>query len=118
MPSVPIGSIVGWTLPISAIPRAWSLCDGTNGTPDLRDRFIPGAGTIYNPDDTGGSASHTHGFTGDGHLHSPGIGTGLEFALFDQSEDIEIPPISGTTDATPNLPPFYALTYIIYTAFH
>lgn len=34
------------------IPAGWALCDGNNGTPDLRDRFVLGAGSTYNPDDT------------------------------------------------------------------
>ena len=48
------------------------LCDGKNGTPDLRDRFITGAGNIYSLDDTGGenevkleadqNVSHFHTF--------------------------------------------------------
>ena len=50
------------------IPSGWALCDGTNGTPDLRDRFIVGAGSTYSPGDTGGtntvetntSGEHTH----------------------------------------------------------
>lgn len=33
---------------VGAIPSGWQLCDGTNGTPDLRSRFIVG----YNPDDS------------------------------------------------------------------
>lgn len=51
---VPIGGI----MPIAGgftIPSNWALCDGTNGTPDLRDRFIVAAGTIYAAGSTGGS---------------------------------------------------------------
>jgi len=40
---VPKGAIVMWSGKISDIPEGWALCDGTNGTPDLRDRFIVGA---------------------------------------------------------------------------
>ena len=103
---------------MSAIPRSWSICDGTNGTPDLRDRFIRAASAIIPPDTTGGNPTHTHSFTGDGHLHFPAAGSQLEFTLFEQSEDMDTPPISGTTDATANLPPYHALIYIMYTAFH
>ena len=37
------GIIVAWSGPIASIPKGWALCDGTNGTPDLRDRFVVGA---------------------------------------------------------------------------
>lgn len=58
---VPAGGIILWSGLISAIPSGWLLCDGTFGTPDLRDRFVVGAGTTYSEDDTGGAVQHTHG---------------------------------------------------------
>jgi microcystin-dependent protein len=54
---VPIGGIIMWSG--SVVPTRWALCDGTNSTPDLRDRFIVGSGTTYATGDTGGSASVT-----------------------------------------------------------
>ena len=56
---LPSGVIVMWSGPLSTIPEGWSLCDGTNGTPDLRDRFIVGAGTSYSVGNMGGAASVT-----------------------------------------------------------
>jgi hypothetical protein len=59
---VPVGSIIMWSgteAAAAAIPNNWKLCDGTNGTPDLRDRFIVGAGNNYDIGDTGGSESVT-----------------------------------------------------------
>ncbi len=56
---VPPGTIVMWSGSLNSIPDGWSLCDGTNGTPDLRDRFIVGAGGSYNVGNTGGIASVT-----------------------------------------------------------
>jgi hypothetical protein len=41
--AIPIGCIVLWSGTISTIPSGWRLCDGTNNTPDLRDRFVIGA---------------------------------------------------------------------------
>jgi microcystin-dependent protein len=68
---VPSGGIIMWSGAIAAIPTGWVLCDGNNSTPDLRDRFIVGAGSTYAVDATGGSStvtlteanlpSHTHG---------------------------------------------------------
>lgn len=51
----PVGSIIIWSGAANAIPEGWRLCNGTNGTPDLRDRFILGAGGDQNPNDAGGN---------------------------------------------------------------
>lgn len=83
---VPSGGIIMWSGAIVAIPSGWFLCDGNNGTPDLRDRFIVGAGNTYSVGNTGGAdsvtlstsqiPSHTHTGTtssaGD-HSHSVSI---------------------------------------------
>ena len=63
------GMIVMWSGAIATIPAGYALCDGTSGTPDLRNRFIMGAGSTYTPGNTGGSAnaeviSHTHSLSG------------------------------------------------------
>jgi hypothetical protein len=62
---IPSGVIVMWSGSQSTIPAGWKLCDGTSGTPNLRDRFVIGAGSAYNVAATGGSAnavvvSHSH----------------------------------------------------------
>ena len=41
------GMIMLWSGSIGSIPAGWYLCDGTNGTPNLKDSFIVGAGNIY-----------------------------------------------------------------------
>jgi hypothetical protein len=56
---VPIGSILAWSGSIGSIPAGYQLCDGTNGTPDLRDRFIVTAGNDYAVGATGGSDTLT-----------------------------------------------------------
>lgn len=53
------GAIVMWSGSADDIPEGWALCDGTNGTPDLRDRFIVGAGGEYTVGDTGGAKEVT-----------------------------------------------------------
>lgn len=58
--SLPAGLIVMWGGAVTAIPAGWLLCDGLNGTPDLRSRFIKGAAAGANPGATGGAATHTH----------------------------------------------------------
>jgi len=80
---IPPGTIVMWSGSLSEIPDGWALCDGTNGTPDLTDRFILSVSASEDPGETGGShtktlsvsnlPSHTHSFTTDSagaHDHS------------------------------------------------
>ncbi|MEA2720550.1 MAG: hypothetical protein QOJ39_2414 [Candidatus Eremiobacteraeota bacterium] len=56
---VPQGAIAIWKDTVASIPPNWQLCDGSNGSPDLRDRFVMGAGTT--PPKTAGPAdTHTH----------------------------------------------------------
>jgi hypothetical protein len=55
--AVPSGCIAVWALTQASIPSGWHLCDGLAGSPDLRGRFLLGAGSGYNPGATGGSSS-------------------------------------------------------------
>ena len=50
---VPTGGIIMWSGAESAIPTGWHLCDGQNLTPNLQDRFVVGAGSTYDVNDTG-----------------------------------------------------------------
>lgn len=84
---LPTGIIVMWNSTAASIPAGWQLCNGSNGTPDLRGQFVVGAGGSYTPGDTGGASSvtlsanampiHTHELTGSlttgsagGHTHT------------------------------------------------
>ena len=49
-----------WAGLLANVPSGWALCNGQNGTPDLRDRFVVGAANGANPGATGGVASHQH----------------------------------------------------------
>jgi microcystin-dependent protein len=72
---IPAGVVVLWSGSVASIPSGWALCNGASGTPDLRDRFIVGAGSSYAVAATGGSntialssaemPSHTHSGTTD-----------------------------------------------------
>lgn len=53
--SVPSGTVLSWYGNIANIPDGFVLCDGNNGTPDLRDRFIVGAGSAYSLGAVGGA---------------------------------------------------------------
>lgn len=80
--TIPAGLISMWSGSIGSIPSGWYLCDGSNGTPNLTDRFIIGAGLTYAVNGTGGASSvtlttnnlpahtHTATVTDPGHLHS------------------------------------------------
>lgn len=68
---IPSGCIVKWSGAIVDIPDGWFLCDGLNGTPDLRNSFVVGAGDGYAVGDTGGTVDHEHtGPTDSGGDHS------------------------------------------------
>jgi len=55
----PAGGIIIWSGSAAAIPSGWLLCDGTNSTPNLRGRFVVGAGSTYAVGATGGAATVT-----------------------------------------------------------
>ena len=78
---LPYGAIIMWYGAINTIPSGWYLCNGSNGTPDLRGRFIVGAGGSYSASQVGGTSTsvlleHAHnviepGTSGDfGHQHT------------------------------------------------
>lgn len=66
------GMIVMWSGAASAIPAGWALCDGTNGTPDLRSKFVIGAGAVGAPYQVAAQGGAAGGTTGEGgsHTHS------------------------------------------------
>jgi len=132
---VPKGAIIMWSGSLVSIPPGWALCDGSNGTPDLRDRFIVGAGSSYSVGSTGGEAthiltiaempSHSHTIFDPGHRHEIGDGnSGGTFwkAVFDSSGSSYLSGIAmtgitinstGGNAAHENRPPYYALAYIM-----
>jgi hypothetical protein len=62
------GLVALWLNSVSSIPKNWVLCDGSNGTIDLRDKFIKTSATLTENGTTGGS--NTHGHTVVSHTHS------------------------------------------------
>lgn len=68
------GQVIMWYGAVGSIPAGWRLCDGANGTPDLRDRFVIGAGGTYNQNSVGGSlAAFSTGAAGS-HDHGGAVG--------------------------------------------
>lgn len=160
--TIPAGAIMLWSGSIGSIPAGWYLCNGSNGTPDLRDRFVVGAGSTYAVDATGGSAdsitvSHTHTYSSTtgaagSHYHNvvadvtnfTGLspwgggtylaqgGSTLDSSYRLRGTDAATPTVaasdtaadhthsvsgttasSGTSGTGANLPPYYALCYIM-----
>lgn len=135
---MPKGAIVMWSGAINAIPEGWELCDGENGRPDLRGRFIVG----YNPNDKdyntigkyGGDKtitlkaeecampSHTHSVSVDACIendlenYSPSRVDGNNGGRFRRVEK-SYTTTSASTIAKPheNRPPYYVLAYIMKT---
>lgn len=72
--AIPFGCILLWSGIVASIPAGWYLCNGLNGTPDLRDRFVAGAGSIGTPPGTiGGASTHSHASAvdpGGSHTHA------------------------------------------------
>jgi len=109
---IPTGGIIVWSGAIVDIPIGFVICDGNNGTPDLRTRFVIGAGGAFAVGATGGLSTHTHTFTGDGHYHTLGGGGDLTPGSGISATSNTVPG-TGTTDNGNSLPPYYSLAYIM-----
>jgi len=70
MADLAIGSIIVW--PAEDMPDGWHLCDGTDGTPDLRGRLVQCAGNSYAPGESGDGAN---GVSVPSHTHTPNYDT-------------------------------------------
>lgn len=157
---LPTGIITMWSGAVDAVPTGWALCNGTNGTPDLRDRFVVGAGSSYAVGATGGSkdaivVAHSHSAStagAGGHNHYVAAGgaredltgsnyvrvsaAGGEGGLVNNNFEYELqgtPNVAdvgltssvgnhthgvtvdstGSSGTNANLPPYYALAYIM-----
>lgn len=102
---VPKGAILLWrgTIingEIADIPDGWALCDGTQGTPDLGDKFVMGHGNLYTIDVTGGQAVRTS---------AASTTTPVDVAA---GTDLQVDP-SGHGHTLNILPPFHTLAYIM-----
>ena len=154
---VPVGGIIIWSGAQNAIPTGWALCDGGSGRPDLRNKFVVGAGSTYSVGASGGQANavvvththetdsdgvHGHGINDPGHAHAylrttnfasgagdasnrrapfqetstntTGVYTGLSLNNSGGHDHTALAPSGATAENNnKNLPPYYALCYII-----
>ena len=141
--SIPSGVITMWSGTIATIPSGWYLCNGSNSTPDLRNKFIIGAysdtaGVAYTTitganTQTGGTkdaivVSHTHTatVTDPGHTHTSfsiaggsGYAAGANYGSGSTTTGSSVTGISvansttGSSGTDQNLPPYYALAFIM-----
>jgi hypothetical protein len=123
---VPIGGIIMWSGSVATIPSSWRLCNGANGTPNLQDKFVIGAGSGYAVGANGGSkdavvVDHTHTLgpliwrRGADGAFQPGPQWGGG-----NRSDGGVNPTATTSGASggesgidKNLPPYYSLAFIM-----
>ena len=131
--SVPVGGIIMWSGSMDEIPSGWAICDGEThegqATPDLRNRFVVGAGSSYRVGDKGGAdtvtltttqmPSHSHtvygrssGYAG-AHNNSHEVITYANKDWGSWSEKINDTESAGGGQAHENRPPYYALCFIM-----
>ena len=132
--TVPIGGIILWSGSTGSVPDGWALCNGSNGTPNLQDKFVVGAGSGYAVGAAGGSADAVV----VSHTHPAGTLSGANKSFINSTKVFQYggdavgahgytnsaTSISGSTGAATNgvdgtnanLPPYYALAYIMRTS--
>ena len=140
--SLPSGLIAIWKGSTNTIPDGWVLCDGQNGTPDLRDKFVLGAGNSYGVGSTGGEKTHILTVSElPSHNHTKGVIKGLSMMgindytstsdrIYERGEFVHsanngarkyystynynyLFASTGDNSEHNNMPPYYALCYIM-----
>ena len=126
--NAPIGAIMNWSGTEKDVPPGWHICDGEEGTLDLRDKFILGAGETHPVGETGGEEevtltvgqmpSHQHQYS----YRSYSVrtdGSSTQKANVDITTGSDGNPVTGNYTGTagssqphPNMPPYYALLFI------
>lgn len=127
----PVGTIVIWSGTETNIPKGWQLCNGLNNTPDLRDKFVLGAGGNYNAKTIGGAARvtlteeqmprHRHvnehaavSFNNQYVTYTTSSGSGKSiYAYKGTSSSGYYTEYTGSGESHENMPPYYALCYIM-----
>ncbi len=118
--TVPIGGIIMWSGSALNIPHGWELCNGSGGTPNLLDRFVLGAGGNYVVGEVGGEATHTLTVAEmPNHVHEilnmPVSATDSGGGHYNRWAGNTTRTTAGTggDEAHNNMPPYYALAFII-----
>lgn len=106
------GVITSFVGRVEDIWSGWALCDGTNGTPDLRDRFLIGAGLTYPVDTTGGATTHSQTADQAGHTHDIETGSDIAEGIGYGYATVSADPVITVSDGS-SLPPYFALVFIM-----
>lgn len=122
--NIPAGLISAYHGTVDSIPDGWVVCDGTNGTPDLRDKFVLGAGTTHTVGETGGAEevtltvaqmpSHNHEYNA-AQKSRLGLPDASGSAFIDFGFNNYSTSFAGNNQPHPNMPPYYSLLYIMKT---
>lgn len=123
---VPSGCILAYFGEAETVPEGWAVCDGQNGTPDLRGRFILGASETHPMGETGGAEevtltaaqmpnhSHECNYT---LIQYDGGTRKIDYSIADRSLGNPAGQVNtkttGGSQPHPNMPPYYALIYIM-----
>lgn len=125
--NAPIGAILAWSGTEDTVPDGWHICNGEDGTLDLRDKFVLGAGPNHAVGDEGGSEevtlknsqmpSHTHLLYVNGTSFTPTgkhsrVNTTSIANTNSYSQSVSDLERAGSNQPHPNMPPYYALLYI------
>lgn len=121
----PKGAIMAWAGALEDVPEGWAVCDGENGTPDLRGKFLLGVSSSHALGKTGGEESHTlseneipyHRHTIDTHKDVTALGQYPSVPLaklnsWGDSVSLNTDGVGGGK-AHNNMPPYYSLYYIM-----
>lgn len=122
--ALPKGIILAWYTKSGRIPNGWAICDGSNGTPDLRGRFLRGVATFADVGvDTNAKETHSHSVSGSAsgttepardnpdpwrvHERAAPSATGLDHTHKFSGE------VKATTSQVPHIPPNATVLYIM-----
>lgn len=132
----PKGAIMAWAGTLEDVPEGWAVCDGENGTPDLRGKFLLGVSNAHDLGSTGGEEKHTltinelpshsHeervGSPGNVNTYKIAYGSGSETTAASRVVSISNPTatssavttmLTGFSQPHNNMPPYYTLYYIM-----
>ncbi len=109
---VPRGVIVIWNWQLGAVPVGWHVCDGTNGTPLINNRFIRAANVANPPGSLGGAFQHNHVFTSEDHSHDREDGSDFR-SLEPMNSVMSQETVSGTTGVNSDVTRFITMDFIM-----
>lgn len=119
--SIPTGGIIMWSG--ADVPDGWALCNGENGTPDLRGRFVLGVSETHKIGSVGGDEKvklTTNQLPPHVHNYDAVVDVGTSSQIGGNLTNVKVyyqeTRISGFTgggEAHNNMPPYYTLAYIM-----